>query len=131
MFDVGGTELLVIAVVALVVIGPKDLPRVLRVIGRYTSKARAMSQHLRAGFDEMLRQAELEEMEKQWAEHNARIMAETPSVSLHPAEPEQPPPPETPRTDAPAPRTTDSTTTDSEAEAATARRADSDGDTAP
>lgn len=85
MFDIGGTELLMIAVVALIVIGPKDLPRVLRVIGRYTGKARAMSHHLRAGFDEMLRQAELEEMEKQWAEHNARIMAETPVVSPTPA----------------------------------------------
>lgn len=87
MFDVGGTELLVIAIVALVVIGPKDLPKVLRVVGRYTGKARAMSRHLRSGFDEMMRQAELEEMEKQWAAHNARIMAETPRVMPDPAPP--------------------------------------------
>lgn len=80
MFDIGGTELLLIAVVALVVIGPKDLPRVLRVIGQYTGKARAMTRHLRSGFDEMIRQAELEEMEKKWAEHNRRIMEQTPTA---------------------------------------------------
>lgn len=81
MFEIGGTELLLIAVVALVVIGPKDLPNALRTVGRYTGKARAMTRHLRSGFDEMMRQAELEEMEKQWAEHNRKIMAETPAVA--------------------------------------------------
>ena len=79
MFEIGGTELLLIAVVALVVIGPKDLPNALRTVGRYTGKARAMTRHLRSGFDEMMRQAELEEMEKQWAEQNRKIMAEHPN----------------------------------------------------
>lgn len=81
MFEIGGTELLLIAVVALIVIGPKELPNALRTVGRYTGKARAMTRHLRSGFDEMMRQAELEEMEKQWAEHNRKIMAETPVVA--------------------------------------------------
>lgn len=80
MFEIGGTELLLIAVVALLVIGPKELPNALRTVGRYTGKARAMTRHLRSGFDEMMRQAELEEMEAQWAEHNRKIMAETPVV---------------------------------------------------
>ena len=80
MFEIGGTELLLIAVVALLVIGPKELPNALRTVGRYTGKARAMTRHLRSGFDEMMRQAELEEMEKQWAEHNRTIMAQTPVV---------------------------------------------------
>jgi sec-independent protein translocase protein TatB len=80
MFEIGGTELLLIAVVALLVIGPKELPNALRTVGRYTGKARAMTRHLRSGFDEMMRQAELEEMEKQWAEHNRKIIAETPVV---------------------------------------------------
>lgn len=80
MFEIGGTELLLIAVVALLVIGPKELPNALRTLGRYTGKARAMTRHLRSGFDEMMRQAELEEMENQWAEHNRKIMAETPVV---------------------------------------------------
>ena len=80
MFEIGGTELLLIAVVALIVIGPKELPNALRTVGRYTGKARAMTRHLRSGFDEMMRQAELEEMEKQWAEHNRKIMADAPVV---------------------------------------------------
>lgn len=79
MFEIGGTELLLIAVVALLVIGPKDLPNALRTVGKYTGKARAMTRHLRSGFDEMMRQAELEEMEKQWAEQNRKIMAEHPT----------------------------------------------------
>ena len=77
MLDFNAPEFLVVAIVALLVIGPKDLPKALRTLGRYTGKARAMTRHLRAGFDEMMRQAEMEEMEKQWAEHNRRIMAET------------------------------------------------------
>ena len=81
MFEIGGTELLLVAIVALLVIGPKDLPNALRTLGRYTGKARAMTRHLRAGFDEMMRQAELEEMEKQWAEHNRKIMADSPAVA--------------------------------------------------
>lgn len=80
MFEIGGTELLLIAVVALIVIGPKELPNALRTVGRYTGKARAMTRHLRSGFDEMMRQAELEEMEKQWAEQNRKIMAEAPVI---------------------------------------------------
>jgi len=81
MFEIGATELLLVAIVAQPVIGPKELPNALRTLGRYTGKARAMSRHLRSGFDEMMRQAELEEMEKQWAEHNRRIMAETPDLT--------------------------------------------------
>jgi sec-independent protein translocase protein TatB len=97
MFEIGGTELLLIAVVALLVIGPKELPNALRTLGRYTGKARAMTRHLRSGFDEMMRQAELEEMEKQWAEHNRKIMAETPVVPDY-----APPPPADPAPEAPA-----------------------------
>ena len=81
MFEIGGTELLLVAIVALLVIGPKDLPNALRTLGRYTGKARAMTRHLRAGFDEMMRQAEMEEMEKQWRDHNAEIMRNHPHVA--------------------------------------------------
>ncbi len=98
MFEIGGTELLLIAVVALLVIGPKELPNALRTLGRYTGKARAMTRHLRSGFDEMMRQAELEEMEKQWAEHNRQIMAETPVVPDYAPPPPAEPAPETPAT---------------------------------
>jgi sec-independent protein translocase protein TatB len=78
MFDIAPSELLLLAVVALVFIGPKDLPKVMRVVGRWVGKARGMASHFRAGFDEMMRQSELEELEKKWREENARIMAEHP-----------------------------------------------------
>ncbi len=77
MFDFASSELLLIAIVALLVIGPKELPNALRHVGRMAGKARAMTRHLRSGFDEMVRQAELEEMEKEWRRENARILAET------------------------------------------------------
>ena len=93
MIDLSFAELLVIGVVALLVIGPKDLPNALRHLGRLTGKARAMTRHLRSGFDEMVRQAEMEEMEKQWRERNAAIMSSHPnSPDEQPAEP--PPAPE-------------------------------------
>ena len=78
MFDIAPTELMLVALVALVVIGPKDLPRVMRVVGHWVGQARGMARHFRAGIDEMMRQSELEEMERKWAEENARIMAEHP-----------------------------------------------------
>ena len=78
MFDVGYSELLLIAIVALVVIGPKDLPRVMRTVGHWVGRARDMARHFRAGVDTMMREAELEEMEKKWREENERIMREHP-----------------------------------------------------
>ena len=77
MFGIDSGEFLVIAIVALVVIGPKDLPRVMRVVGQWVGKARAMSRHVRAGFDTMMREAELDEMQKQWDAQNAAIIAAT------------------------------------------------------
>ncbi len=76
MFDVAPTELLLVAVVALVVIGPKDLPRAMRFVGQWVAKARGVARHFRSGLDEMIRQSELEEMEKKWAAENERIMRE-------------------------------------------------------
>ena len=81
MFDIGYSELLLIAVVALVVIGPKDLPRVMRMVGGWVGKGRAMTRHVRAGFDTMMREAELDEMQKQWAKQNEEIMRATPSLA--------------------------------------------------
>ncbi len=77
MFGIDSSEFLVIAVVALLVIGPKDLPRVMRMVGGWVGRGRAMTRHLRSGFDTMMREAELEEMQKQWAQQNADIMAAT------------------------------------------------------
>ena len=74
MFGLDYGEILVIAIVALVVIGPKDLPRVLRQVGQWVGKGRAMARHFRTGIDSMIREAELDEMNKQWAAQNAQIM---------------------------------------------------------
>lgn len=87
MFDIAPTELLLCALVALVVIGPKDLPKAMRVVGHWVGRARAMARQFRSGFDAMVREAELEEMEKKWAAENERIMRE------HPPEPAPSPPP--------------------------------------
>ncbi|PAX08699.1 Sec-independent protein translocase protein TatB [Sphingomonas lenta] len=79
MFDVGWTEFLLVGVVALLVIGPKDLPKAMRVAGHWVGRMRAVARQFRAGFDNIVREAELEEMEKRWAEENARIMREHPA----------------------------------------------------
>ena len=80
MFGVDTSELLLIAVVALVFIGPKDLPRALRTVGRWVGKIRGMARHFNAGVEAMVREAELDEMETQWRAENDRIMREFPSV---------------------------------------------------
>ncbi len=103
MFDIAWSELAVVAVVALIVIGPKDLPKVLRSIGQWTAKARAMAREFQSGIDDMVRETELDELrkaakqvsdfsiekevkktfdpdgslEKQFTEHNQAIMEAT------------------------------------------------------
>src|SRR5579871_6496107 len=78
MFDIAPSEFLLIAVVAIVVIGPKDMPLALRTAGRWIGKMRRMSNHLRAGFETMIREAEMEEMERKWREQNEAIMRANP-----------------------------------------------------
>ena len=89
MFGIGYSELLVIAILGLVLIGPKDLPRVMREVGRWVGKAQGMARHFRSGIDTMIREAELEEMEKKWREENERIMKLYPANAHYP-EPGQP-----------------------------------------
>ncbi len=80
MFDVAPSEFILVALIALLVIGPKELPRVLRIVGQWVGKARGVARQFRSGFDEMMRESEIAEMEKKWQEENARIMAEHPPV---------------------------------------------------
>ena len=80
MFDIAPSEFLLVAFVALVVIGPKDLPKAMRVVGYWVGKARGVARQFRSGFDSMVREAELEEMEKRWASENERIMREHPQT---------------------------------------------------
>jgi sec-independent protein translocase protein TatB len=90
MFDIAPTELMMVALVALVVIGPKDLPKLMRTVGYWVGRARGVARHFRSGMDEMMRQAEIDEMEKRWAAENERIMREHPASDIPAATTEQP-----------------------------------------
>lgn len=79
MFDVGASELLLIVIVAIVVIGPKDLPRALRLAGQWIAKVRRVSGHFRSGIETMIREAELADMEEKWRKQNEAIMQAHPT----------------------------------------------------
>jgi len=64
MLDIGWTEMLTIAVIAIVVIGPRDLPKMLRTVGVWVRKARSTVRELQTGIEDMAREAELDEMKK-------------------------------------------------------------------
>ncbi|SIO11562.1 sec-independent protein translocase protein TatB [Parasphingorhabdus marina DSM 22363] len=81
MFDLAFSEIAIIAIVAVVVIGPKELPRALATAGKWMGKARGVMNNFRTGLDAMVREAELQEMEKKWAAENDRIMREHPAGS--------------------------------------------------
>lgn len=70
--DIGASELMVIALVALIFVGPKDLPVMLRKLGQFTSKLRRMAADFRSSFDDMARQSELEDLRKEVEEMRAR-----------------------------------------------------------
>ncbi len=76
MFNVDLPEFMLVAVLALVVLGPKELPTVMRTVGKWVSKARGVANQFRGSLDDMVRESELAEMEKKWQEENARIMRE-------------------------------------------------------
>ena len=65
MFDIGWSEMAIIVTVALFVIGPRDLPKALRTVGRYVGKVRAMAREFQSSIDEAVRDSELEEVKKQ------------------------------------------------------------------
>jgi sec-independent protein translocase protein TatB len=84
MFGVDTSELIVVAVVALLFIGPKELPRVMMKIGRWVGQVRGYARHFTAGIENVIREAELEEMEKKWREENQRILAQYPADGHYP-----------------------------------------------
>lgn len=84
MFGVDSSELLVVAVLALLFIGPKDLPRVMMQVGRWVGKARGYARHFTSGIENVIREAELEEMEKKWREENQKILAAYPADAVYP-----------------------------------------------
>ena len=101
MFGIDSSELAVVAILALIFIGPKDLPKVMRTVGYWVGRVRGMARHFTSGIETMMREAELEEMEKRWREENERILR------LHPANADYPEPGQPdampPIADAPAP----------------------------
>jgi sec-independent protein translocase protein TatB len=68
MFDIGWSELVVIAVVALIAIGPKELPGVLRMVGQWMGKARKMAGEFQGQFQEAMREAEMADLKKSFDE---------------------------------------------------------------
>jgi sec-independent protein translocase protein TatB len=99
MFDIGWSELLVIAVVALIVIGPKELPAVLRTVGQWTTKIRRMAGEFQSQFQEALREAEMADLKKHADDLNKAAQSLTkpldPSDYLGKLDEPQPPPPTT------------------------------------
>ena len=91
MFGIDSTELIIVAVAALLFIGPKDLPAAMRTVGRWVGKVRGMARHFHTGVEAMIREAELEEMEKKWREENERIMREYPALPGEMPTPDEPP----------------------------------------
>jgi sec-independent protein translocase protein TatB len=105
--DLSWSHILLFLVVALVVVGPQDLPKLMRKIGQWVAKARNLADQFRTSFDEMARQSELDELRKEIeALRNVKPLAETekafnealrvPEVSLDRAEPAPPPKPQVP-----------------------------------
>jgi sec-independent protein translocase protein TatB len=84
MFGVDSSELAVVAILALIFIGPKDLPKVMRTVGYWVGRVRGMARHFTSGIETMMREAEIEEMEKIWREENDRIMRLHPPGAHYP-----------------------------------------------
>ena len=64
MFDIGWSEMAVIALIALIIIGPKELPKAMRSLAKWTRKARGMAREFQSGIDDMVREADLEDTRK-------------------------------------------------------------------
>jgi sec-independent protein translocase protein TatB len=79
MFDLSWSHIFIFLLVALVVVGPKDMPRLLRMAGQWMGKARAMANEFRKSFDDMARQSELDELRQQIE----NLRSEHPLADLH------------------------------------------------
>jgi len=110
MLDIGWSEMLVIAAVAIVVIGPKDLPTALRSIGRWIAKARAAAREFQSGIDQMVADAELDELRKtaqSVRDMDADTLLDKVDPTGSPAPQASSPPPSTQDSPAPAPTAAD------------------------
>lgn len=75
MFDIGWTELLLVAVLAIIFVGPKDLPKVMRTIGQYTARMRKMAREFQQNFEDLARETEIEELRREMAELRSQAVA--------------------------------------------------------
>jgi sec-independent protein translocase protein TatB len=83
MFDMSWGEVLVIGAVALIVIGPKDLPKALRTLGNMTSQVKKMASEFQSQFNEAMREAELDDIKKEVAGLNEQVSAFNPLGTIH------------------------------------------------
>ena len=111
MFDIGWSELLVIGVVAIVVVGPKELPRLMRTFGHYLGKVRHMAADFQRQFEEAVRDSEIDEVRKAMQDFHAEVSDVTPRGTVDkplmmpsPAEPAPMPPPAEAALPAPKPK---------------------------
>jgi len=81
MFDIGWSELLLIAVVTLIVVGPKELPGLLRMVGRYVGIVRRHASEFRAQFDDVIRETEIENLRDEMTELRDEVTATVDSVT--------------------------------------------------
>ena len=77
MLDIGWMELMVVGIVALLVVGPKELPTLLRTIGRYIGMAKRQADQFRAQFDEAIRDSEFEDLKKEMDDLRSGRFADT------------------------------------------------------
>lgn len=75
MFDIAWTEMLVIAVITIVVVGPRDLPKVMRAVGSMIAKARALAGKFQSDMDQLARESELDELRREAREMRERLNA--------------------------------------------------------
>ncbi len=78
MFDIGWPELVLIAVLVIIIIGPKELPVVLRALGRWLGKARALAREFRGSIEEIAKESELSELKKMVSGEELEKSIETP-----------------------------------------------------
>jgi sec-independent protein translocase protein TatB len=90
MLDIGWSETLLIAVVAIVVIGPKDLPKALRTVGQWVGRARRVAREFKDSVDDMVRDSELDELRRETEQMSRFAIEEPKPATPPPAEPEVP-----------------------------------------
>ncbi|MFN0217453.1 MAG: Sec-independent protein translocase protein TatB [Hyphomicrobium sp.] len=96
MFEISWSELLILGIVTLIFVGPKELPVFLRTLGRYAGAMKRHASEFRAQFDAAMREAELETMQKEVEAMQASVNAEVMSAKTSLAEAAQPPPASSP-----------------------------------